>query len=278
MYQYKRVKNADNPICRRRLPSKSIDFSKTTININHNAISRCRNFLQPRSYILIELMDNQRHPLLEYPEVERVDYLSVIASLASADGKVTDSEIVKIREFCERIDIHGFGISLIIAAVEDPSVVDLASILPRMAQTDLKFTLLADLLFMAHADGRCSTDEQQEIHKIAAMLTISPEQIEAINAYVETVLRAASKKTKHSDADWKRIGREIASVLASAGVPLGAVVIAGSVFGTGLTSGVAALGMGLGLTTGIGVAVSLGVGSYFGVRWLCKKLFGTQDE
>lgn len=222
-------------------------------------------------------MDQRHHPLLDYPEVERVDYLSIVASLAAADGKITDNEISKIREFCETIEIGDIGISLIIAAVENPSVVDLHTILPRLAQTDLKFTLLADMLFMAHADGICCTDEQKEINKIAAMLQIAPEQIEVVNKYVETVLEAASKKRKHSDADWKRIGSDIASLLASAGVPLGAVAIAGTVFGKGITSGLAALGMGLGVTTGLGVAVSLGVGSYFGVRWLCNKLFGTGD-
>ena len=222
-------------------------------------------------------MDTQHHPLLDYAEVERVDYLSVVASLASADGKVTDDEVTKIREFCETVKIGGIGISLIIAAIENPAVVDLSSILPRLAHTDLKFTLLADMLFMAHADGRCCSDEQAEINNIAAMLNIAPEQIDAVNRYVETVLEASLKKQKHSDDDWKQIGGDIAGILASAGVPLGAVVIAGTVFGKGVTSGLAALGMGLGVTTGIGVAVSLSVGSYFGVRWLCKKLFGTKS-
>lgn len=223
-------------------------------------------------------MEHHRHALLDYPEVERVDYLSVVASLASADGNVTDDEISKIREFCETVQIGDIGISLIIAAIENPSVVDLQTILPRLAQTDLKFTLLADMLFLAHADGMCCTEEQEEIHKIAAMLNIASEQIEAVNRYVETVLEAASKKQKRSDADWKRIGSEIAGILTSAGVPLGAVAIAGSIFGQGITSGLAALGMGLGVTTGVGVAVSLGVGSYFGVRWLCNKLFGSGTQ
>ena len=80
--------------------------------------------------------------------------MSVVASLASADGKVSDEEVTKIREFCETIQIGDIGVSLIIAAIENPAVVDLASILPRLAQTDLKFTLLADMLFMAIGAGK----------------------------------------------------------------------------------------------------------------------------
>lgn len=40
----------------------------------------------------------------------------------------------------------------------------------------------------------------------------------------------------------------------------------------------AALGMGLGMTTDIGVAVGIGVASYFGVRWLAKKVTKESDD
>lgn len=214
----------------------------------------------------------QQHSLMEYPEVERVDYLCVVASIAAADGKVTDEEISHIREYCESTGIGEIGIGLIIAALENPEGVDIPTIVSRLAHTDLRFTLLTDMLFMAHADGIVCPIEQEEINKIAAMLTITHHQIEAINMYVEAVISA--QHTRRSEAHWKEVGSEIAGLLASAGVPLGAVAIAGTVFGNGLSSGLAALGMGLGITTGIGVAVSIGVCSYFGVRWLCKKILG----
>jgi uncharacterized tellurite resistance protein B-like protein len=220
------------------------------------------------------MMNAQQHPLANYPEVERVDYLSIVASIASADGKVTDDEITKIREFCGAIGIGDIGIGMIIAAVEDPSVVDLQPILTRLSQTDLKFTLLTDMLFMAHADGIVVPGEEEEICKIASMLNITPEQIEAINKYVEAVISA--QHADRSESDWKKLGCEIAGVLASTGVPLGAVAIAGTVFGDGLATGLMALGMGMGIATGAGVAVSIGVCSYFGVRWLFKKITGEE--
>lgn len=216
-------------------------------------------------------MERQRHPLTAYPHAERVDYLSVLAAIAAADKTVSDEEITHLRQFCESVEIDEVGIGLIIAALEHPAVVDLQMILPRLAQTDLKFTLLTDMLFIAQADGIVCPAEREEINRIAAMLAISPEQIDVVNRYVETVL--AAQTTQRPEADWKETGSELAGILASAGVPLSAVAIAGTVFGNGLSSGLAALGMGLGVPTGVGVAVSLGIGSYFGVRWLVKKLF-----
>jgi len=217
-------------------------------------------------------MNEQRHPLVDYPEVEKVDYLSIVVSIAAADGKVTDDEITKIREFCGAIGIGEIGVGMIIAVVGDPSIIDVQPILSRLSKTDLKFTLLTDMLFMAHADGIVCPGEKEEIGKIASMLAITQDQIAAIDKYVEAVISAQT--SDRSESDWKCLGSEIAGILASTGVPLGAVVIAGTVFGNGMATGLAVLGMGLGAATGVGVAVSIGVSSYFGVRWLFKKIIG----
>lgn len=215
-------------------------------------------------------MNKQRHPLANYPEVERVDYLCIVASIAAADGKVTDDEITKIREFCNAIGIGEIGLGMIIAGVGDPSVIEIEPTLTRLSKSDLRFTLLTDMLFMAYADGIFVPGEEEEILRIASMLNINQKQINAMNKYVEAVLSAQSPNRAKSN--WKRLGSEIAGVLASAGVPLGAVVLAGTVFGNGIAAGLAVLGMGLGTATGVGVAVSIGVSSYFGVRWLFKKI------
>ncbi len=220
------------------------------------------------------MMNTQRHPLTDYPEVEKVDYLSIVASIAAADGKVTDDEITRIREFCEAIDIGEIGVGMIIAVVGDPSLIALEPILTRLAKSDLRFTLLTDMFFMAYADGVFAPGEEEEIRKIVALLDITQKQIDAINTYVEAVFSAQSSDQAKSDR--KRLGSEIAGILASAGVPLGAVAIAGTVFGDGIATGLLALGMGLGTAAGVGVAVSLGVSSYFGIRWLFKKIVGEE--
>ncbi len=218
-------------------------------------------------------MDISKHPLLDFPEDEKVDYLSIVASIAAADGRVSDDEITQMRQYCETIEIGGIGIGMILNAVEDPSVIDVPVVLERLSHTELKFTLLSDMLFMAYADGVVSPGEREEIEKIAVALGISRDQIAAIDRYIKNVLSA--QQSESSSSEWKCIGRDIAAALAGTGVPVGAVAISGCLCNPGaamLSSGLEALGMGLGLTPGIGVAFSLGVCSYFGVRWLYDKL------
>lgn len=62
-----------------------------------------------------------------------------------------------------------------------------------------------------------------------------------------------------------------AAGLVAVGIPIAAVYVSGSVIGlsaAGITSGLAALGLGLGMVPGIGVAVLLGTGVFLGVRAL----------
>jgi hypothetical protein len=110
-------------------------------------------------------------------------------------------------------------------------------------------------------------------------LNINGEQLAALQKYVEAVIKAQNSGSGKQDL--KDLGAEVAAGLASAGVPIAAVAMSGSVFGlsaAGITSGLAALGLGLGMTTGIGVVAALGIGSYFGVRYLYKKLSESKND
>ena len=110
-------------------------------------------------------------------------------------------------------------------------------------------------------------------------LAVPDEQVDCI---LETILENEKiLSDRKSDIEIKKSLQEIASKSAAVGVPLAAVYLSGSVIGisaAGMTSGLAALGMGgvLGFSsmfTGIGVAVLLGVGAYKGM----KKVTGMGD-
>ncbi len=218
-------------------------------------------------------MTQEHHPLSGYPEHEKVDYLCLIASMAAADSVISDDELTQLRTFCEAADIDAMDVGLILSAAADPTFLDIPAILQRLAGTELRFTLLSDLLFMAHADGIVSPEEDEDMQYIARHLDISPAQVAATELYVKNVF--AAQEADETKKDWAAVGSEIAGALAGAGVPLGAVAISGCLCGAGateLSKALTALGMGLGLTPGIGVVLSLGVCSYFGVRHLFKKL------
>jgi hypothetical protein len=61
------------------------------------------------------------------------------------------------------------------------------------------------------------------------------------------------------------------------GIPVGAVATmsAAGVAMAGVSTGVAALAIGLGVASGLGALLGLGVGTVIGVRWLHDRISGT---
>ena len=220
-------------------------------------------------------MKEASHTLIDFSDDEKIEYLCVVASIAIADGDVSNEEISKLREICKQVKLSASGMGKVLSFAENPSSDEVHDILTKLSDSQLKFTLITDMIFLAFADTKFSEHEKVEIKRVAKELRISQEQVDSIEAYVKAVLKA-QQSGKATD-DLKRLGGDVAAGLTSAGVPIGAVAVSGSVFGlsaAGITSGLAALGLGLGMTTGIGVVAAIGVGSYFGVRWLYKKVVG----
>jgi uncharacterized tellurite resistance protein B-like protein len=221
-------------------------------------------------------MADASHPLTAFPESERVDYLFVVASLARADGVVTDSEILHLTQFCRVVGISGANMGRVIGATEDADAQQIRATISRLRESPLRFHLLSDLFYLAFADGVFSPSEQSEISAIADALGVTPVQLAAIRNTFEAA-RKANESRGVSSTDWKALGGEVAAALASAGVPVAAVAASGTVVGlsgAGITSGLAALGMGFGMATGVGTAAAIGVGSYFAVRWLYRRVVG----
>lgn len=217
-----------------------------------------------------------KHPATELPQSERVDYLIVIASMAAADGEVAGAEFEKLRAFCRALDLGALEAGQVMAALEGPDEVRIREVTARLKSSQLRFTLMTDLLFMAYADGKFVDSERREIRGLGDALGINDAQLEALEKYVQAVLKA-EKAEEVGPEDFKKLGGDVAASLAAAGVPVAAVAVSGSVFGlsaAGITSGLAALGMGFGMASGLGVAVGIGVASYFGVRWLYRRVTG----
>ena len=117
-------------------------------------------------------------------------------------------------------------------------------------------------------------DWRQESHVVKCIrdLDVDEKQVDYI---VENIVKNKEIITKRQDdIQIKKNMQDLLSKAGAVGVPLAAVYLSGSVVGisaAGMTSGLAALGMGgvLGFSsmfTGIGVAVLLGVGTYKGIK------------
>ena len=223
-------------------------------------------------------MGEKKHPMAELPEEKRVDYLRAVATVAACDGAVSDDEVKQIRSLCKTLELNDKATGKVMGALYDPDSVPLNQILGEYSHHEDRFTLLTDALFLVYSDGPVVTSEKTAITTMAQDLRIDDNQIAAMRQYVEAARRAS--EGGDTETDLKKLGSEVAATLASVGVPVGAVAVSGSVFGlsaAGVTSGLAALGLGLGMVPGLGVAIGIGVASYYGVKWLYNTFFGDEE-
>ena len=216
-------------------------------------------------------MSMVKHPLFNYSDAEKINYLSIVANIAHADGGPTDDEISKLRKLCHHVGVTASGIGAVLGAAESTVAFPMGAALAELQKGDLKFTLVTDMLFIAHADAHYSEDERVAVRHVAGEVGITDDQLASLTQYVEAIL--TSETDGSSGDDLKKLGREVAASLATAGIPLAAVTASGTIRGMGATGRSAALG--LGIASGIGAAVALGVGGFFGARALYKRLART---
>src|SRR3982750_2167066 len=94
-------------------------------------------------------------------------YLSAIASIATADSQASQTELDHLTHLCEAAGLSQEQQQLVLNAAAQPNGDSLVSTLDLLKTSDLKYSLLTDLLAFAKADGNYSETEQQSVHKIA---------------------------------------------------------------------------------------------------------------
>jgi uncharacterized tellurite resistance protein B-like protein len=204
--------------------------------------------------------------LTQLPEEDCIAFYGTLFAMAAADGSVDKEEMSLIFEtmVCDGMSpegqarLHGF--------VASPPAVDEA--LERLARADerLRYGLVVNLVDLAYADDDVAPQEREFISMVQTRLGIASEQMEAIWNFVREArkMRLRGIDDKVAEETLKRA----AAGLGAVGVPIAAVYFSGSVIGlsaAGITSGLAALGLGFGMVPGLGVAVVLGTLVYLGM-------------
>jgi uncharacterized tellurite resistance protein B-like protein len=201
------------------------------------------------------LVPDKRHPALDADMNERIDYLTLVASMAFADHSADDRELERARAMCEALELSEEGTVQVLASAGDAGRVELNEILERLKRSELRYALMIDIIDIAYADEEVVEAEVKEIKSLADKLDISAGDIEMLRRYVEKGRKLTDGKNELSDA-------QIAAGLAGTGVPVAAVALATT--------------LGAPVIASVGMAAALGVGSYMSVRWLWRR--GTKDE
>ncbi|WP_259404569.1 TerB family tellurite resistance protein [Hymenobacter sp. HSC-4F20] len=203
-------------------------------------------------------------PLLQnYSDQEKAAYLSVIASLASADREASAAEIEFLQQLSHQAGLSGGATQQVLTAAKDATNESIKGNLDALRGSDLRFSLVTDLISFARADGAYSNTEEEMVNKIAAYLGINQQQTQALEQVVD---QAAQVPHDANDPAKQSFFGGITDKLSSVGIPKGALM-AGllGVVAPMVISKVMNRGGGAGMPVGGGMMGGMGSGSLGGL-------------
>lgn len=213
------------------------------------------------------------------PEATRAAFYGAMFAIANADGHIDKDELTAIISLLDLEGMSSGGQQLVQSfVVEPPRLLDTLEPL-RFGDTLLRSSVMVNLVEVASAHDLIATEQRYALETAAPILQITPEQLQAIEQFVHEV-KGVRERGSNDTAAAATI-KQAAAGLTAVGVPIAAVYLSGSVIGlsaAGITSGLAALGLGLGMVPGIGVAVLLGTAVYLGVSSLLRSVGAEENE
>ncbi len=118
-----------------------------------------------------------------FPTEQRAAYLGVIASLTTADRRASEEEVAFLSALARETGLPQQEAQTVVDAALDPDTGALQKNLAILKNSDLKYSLLHDLLAYAQSDGDFSPEEQKFIESLASALDISNDQYRAVNNF-----------------------------------------------------------------------------------------------
>ncbi|MGI4869591.1 MAG: TerB family tellurite resistance protein [Janthinobacterium lividum] len=159
--------------------------------------------------------------LQNYSDAEKTAYLSSIASLATADRQASPAEVEFLQHLTQQAGLSGAAAQQVLAAAGDASNQSIQQNLDALQGSDLRFSLVTDLISFARADGAYSNNEEAMVAKMAQYLNISPEQKQTLETVVD---QAASVQHDPQDPGKQGFLSGITDKLDSVGIPKGALM------------------------------------------------------
>ena len=151
------------------------------------------------SLITNKLSMEQTTTILDgYSDLEKGAYLGAIASIATADRSASEEEKVYLKALCESADLSEEQTELITTAAETQMTDDdLMRCLDVLKKSDLRFSLVSDVIAFAESDQSYSEEEKQYVEKIAKYLGVNREQFSLLDQFTK---KAVEEAPKHAEA------------------------------------------------------------------------------
>jgi uncharacterized tellurite resistance protein B-like protein len=130
-------------------------------------------------------MTNGESILDGYSDLEKGAYLGAIASLATADREASQEEIDYIRGLCLSAILSPQQTDHVVQAATQLSGEELNRCLDVLKNSELRFSLVADLSTFARADDNYSEEEEKNVQKIAQYLGVNQQQFSLLDQFAE---------------------------------------------------------------------------------------------
>lgn len=221
------------------------------------------------------MSQNEHFDVKRLSDEERVAFYGALFAIAAADEQVQREELELIFETLDTDDLSDESRQRLYAyAIEPPALEGCLRTLGD-APDPVRHGLMLNLVEVAAADYLISEPEEEALADAQRALNVTDEQFVAMKEYAEKMRYVRERGIDDNHA--ADIVKSAVSGMTAVGVPIAAVVYSGSVVGlsaAGITSGLAAVGLGLGMIPGIGVAILIGTVAFVGLN----KLFDTGNK
>lgn len=220
--------------------------------------------------------------LENYSAEEKKAYLTAIASLATADRQATEDEIDCLRQLSEAMALNEADTAYVVAEASDPSAQRLAESLTALQNSELRYSLLTDMIALGKIDHQYTPEEQQAVDKIATYLGINREQYQVLNQFADKATVADTQESNAGIQNAFGLGDKLSSLginkssLLKGLLSIAAPLILSKIFNRRSGSAARPAGAGGGMFGGIlgSVIGKLGTGSGLGGGILGKIIKG----
>jgi hypothetical protein len=224
--------------------------------------------------------ENQLITISEMPDRLKISYLKIIVNMTFVDDQdIDEKELAELFLLMTRLELSRESRFEIRAYITEISINNIESI-ERLLEIikdnsevshyqSLMISLAKDLINIYFSTKNTTERSFTFLEEHKDLLGLSDDEINLAYDTVENDHKFL--KDNLDDSAIEKHVKELAAKAAAAGTPLAAVYISGSVIGmsaSGITSGLATLGMGMGMTGGLAVIGIIGVLSYKGVKYL----------
>ncbi|MDQ6813499.1 MAG: TerB family tellurite resistance protein [Bacteroidota bacterium] len=137
-------------------------------------------------------MESSQEILHGSSDTEKGAYLGAIASIATADRTASEEEIEYLRKLAEAAGLSNDQKDAVIRAATEISDADAKRCLDVLKTSELKYSLVTDLIAFAKSDNSYSDEEQKTIQKMSDYLGVNKEQFSLLDHFTNKAISTAS--------------------------------------------------------------------------------------